>query len=114
MQEDGASHSWQAMLAHFVGDWQLHYDTLQAKQDGMHGFVQAFLCSFYRFASREAVGSPARSEAGTEVSEPVPGSLEEMLAFMEQVLREELQPHGLGTARHRHFRYRSLLRQRPA
>src|SRR5207247_102694 len=49
---DGHSHSWQAMLAHFVHDWQAYYDLRQAGRDGMHGFILAFCSAFYRFAAR--------------------------------------------------------------
>ncbi|MCW3100250.1 MAG: hypothetical protein JWL77_5868 [Chthonomonadaceae bacterium] len=88
LYEDGVGHSWQAMLAYFVYDWQIHYDHLQAKQDGMHGFVQAFLCAFYRFASRAKLWDLRRQRDGVDSREPVPGSLPEMLEFMARVVRE--------------------------
>ncbi|MCW3053740.1 MAG: hypothetical protein JWN14_2910, partial [Chthonomonadales bacterium] len=88
LYEDGAGHSWQAMLAAFVSDWQVHFDHLQAKQDGMHGFVQAFLCAFDRFASRAKLWDLRQQDGEADPQEPVPGSLPEMLEFMTQVVRE--------------------------
>jgi glycosyltransferase involved in cell wall biosynthesis len=86
---DGASHSWQAQLAHFVVDWQQYYERGRADLDGMHGFVLAFMSAFYRFASRAklwdlrrqamgvggwalGVGSEASGPQGQAEGSPVP------------------------------------------
>src|SRR5262249_14099460 len=39
MEKDGESHSWKAMLAHFVKDWQHYYEGGRADLDGTLGFV---------------------------------------------------------------------------
>lgn len=83
----GSSHSWQAQLGHFAHDWQLHYDELAARADGMHGFVQAFLCAFYRFASRAKLWDQRRQRGEVDDGEPVPASVAEMLDFMERVFQ---------------------------
>ena len=99
LYSDGASHSWQAMLAHFVEDWTLHYDRLEAHRDGMHGFIQAFLCSLYRFVTRAKLWDIRRKQGETFLLEPVPASLHEMLAFMAGILH-----NGPGEwTRARHF-----------
>jgi len=84
----GCSDSWQAMLADFTHDWQVHYDELSAHQDGMRGFIFAFLCSFYRFASRAKLWDLRRKQGETTGLEPVPASLREMIEFMAQVTQE--------------------------
>src|SRR5207247_1674964 len=59
---DGASHSWQAQLAHFVADWQQYYERGRGDLDGMHGFILAFMSAFYRFASRAKLWDLRRRE----------------------------------------------------
>lgn len=82
---DGEEHSWQAQLAHFVRDWQVHYDHGRADQDGMHGFVQSFLGAFHGFMTRAKIWDRRRQRGEVSDQEPVPGSLREMLGFMAQV-----------------------------
>src|SRR5207302_1628754 len=101
---DGHIHSWQAMLAHFVVDWQQYYERGRGDLDGMHGFVLAFMSAFYRFASRAKLWDLRRQEGefNTETrrhgegsdggsrgaTEPVPADLREMLEFMARVVQE--------------------------
>jgi glycosyltransferase involved in cell wall biosynthesis len=82
---DGKSHAWQAMLAHFVHDWQQYYERGRADLDGMHGFVLAFMSAFYRFASRAKLWDLRRQRGEWNEQEPVPADLREMLRFMAQV-----------------------------
>ena len=85
----GAGHSWQAALAHFVSDWRTHYEHGRADRDGMHGFVQSFLCAFYRFATQAKLWDRHRERGAFAENEPVPASLREMLQFMAQVASGE-------------------------
>jgi glycosyltransferase involved in cell wall biosynthesis len=85
---DGASHSWQAHLAHFVQDWKLYYEQGRADLDGMHGFQLSFMGAFYRFACRAKLWDLRRQRGEVGDREPVPASLDEMLALMTQVIRE--------------------------
>jgi glycosyltransferase involved in cell wall biosynthesis/tetratricopeptide (TPR) repeat protein len=89
---DGHSHSWQAMLAHFVHDWQAYYDLRRAGRDGMHGFVLAFFSAFYRFASRAKLWDLRRQRGDLLVDEPLPLDLREMLEFMAQVVQQGAEP----------------------
>ena len=85
---DEATHSWQGMLAHFTHDWQTHYDHLQARQDGMQGFVQSFLCALYRFVSRAKLWDLRRQKGEVRADEPVPANLRETLEFMARVTQQ--------------------------
>lgn len=104
---DGKCHAWQAMLAHFVHDWQVYYDRNQASQDGLHGFILSFLSAFYRFASRaklwdqrrlaERAAAPGMAvgldeERLTMAADPVPADLREALEFMARVVQEGAEP----------------------
>ena len=99
---DGQSHSWQAMLAHFVQDWQICYERGRADLDGMHGFVLSFLSAFYRFASRAKLWDLRRQRGEISKTEPVPASIREMLEFMAQASQEGshhwLTPPATGAA----------------
>lgn len=77
--------TWQAMLAHFVHEWRVHYDQLRGRDDGMHGFVQSFLCAFYQFTARAKLWDLRCKRGEIAVDEPVPASLREMLEFMARV-----------------------------
>jgi glycosyltransferase involved in cell wall biosynthesis len=88
---DGAGHSWQAQLAHFVQDWQQYYERGRADRDGMHGFVLAFMSAFYRFAARAKLWD-LRRKGGETSAEPVPRDLREMLEFMARVVQEGAEP----------------------
>lgn len=85
---DGASHSWQAQLAHFVHDWQMSYEDGRGDLDGMHGFVLSFMSAFYRFASRAKLWDLRRKSGELPLLEPVPGSVREMLELMARVSQE--------------------------
>lgn len=89
---DGRNHSWQAQLAHFVHDWQVYYERGHGDQDGMHGFVLAFMSAFYRFASRAKAWDLRRQREELNGPEPVPADLREMLEFMARVAQEGAQP----------------------
>jgi glycosyltransferase involved in cell wall biosynthesis len=89
---DGALHSWQAQLAEFVRDWQLYYEAGRADLDGMHGFVLAFMSGFYQFARRAKLWDLRRQRGELLAPDPVPTSLEEMLAFMSHVARHGAEP----------------------
>jgi glycosyltransferase involved in cell wall biosynthesis len=84
---EGASHSWECQLAHFVRDWQLHYEQGRADLDGMDGFVLAFMSAFYRFAARAKLRDLRRLRGDLPDHERVPGSLREMLEFMAHVVQ---------------------------
>jgi glycosyltransferase involved in cell wall biosynthesis len=90
----GQSHSWQAQLAHFVQEWQVHYEHGQAALDGMHGFVQSFLCAFYQFATRAKIWDRRRRRDELPENEPVPANLREMLQFMAQVAQGDIAPRS--------------------
>jgi glycosyltransferase involved in cell wall biosynthesis/predicted O-methyltransferase YrrM len=85
---DGASHSWQAQMAHFVGDWQAYYDREKGHLDGMHGFVLSFLSGVYRWLARAKLWDLRRRRGELLGPDPVPGSVDEMLDFMGRVARE--------------------------
>ncbi len=85
MMAGGHVSTWQAMLAHFVYEWQVHYDRGKAYEDGMHGFVQSFLCAFYQFVSRAKLWDIRRMAGEIVGDEAVPGTLREMLEFMARV-----------------------------
>jgi glycosyltransferase involved in cell wall biosynthesis len=91
LRQDGQLHTWQAMLAHFTLDWQGYYERGRADQDGMHGFVLAFMSAFYRFASRAKLWDQRRLLGELRGPDPVPADLREMLEFMAQVVQ-----HGPG------------------
>src|SRR5262249_37170831 len=75
-------------------DWVVHYDQGRASIDGMHGFVQAFLCSLYRFFSWAKLWDLRRQRGELIGDDAVPGSLAEMLQFMVRVA-EDVPAHGL-------------------
>ncbi len=89
--EDGASHSWQAMLGSFVRDWVTHYDVLGAREDEMHGFVQSFLCSLYRFVAWAKLWDLRRKAGDAAPDEPLPRSLAEIVHFMRAAARQAAQ-----------------------
>src|SRR5579871_190768 len=91
LKTDGQGHNWQAMLAHFVHDWQIYYEQQRADLDGMHGFVLSFMSAFYRFASRAKLWDLRRKQGELTGQDPVPASLREMLEFMAQVSQEGAQ-----------------------
>ena len=91
LDADGAPHTWQAMLAHFVHDWQVYYERGRGDLDGMHGFVLAFLSGFYRFAARAKLWDRRRQRGETLAMESVPASLREMLEFMARASQEGAQ-----------------------
>jgi glycosyltransferase involved in cell wall biosynthesis len=88
LREDGQAHTWQAALAHLVLDWQQYYDRGRADLDGMHGFVLSFLSGMYRFLARAKLWDIRRAADQASVSETVPASVAEMLAFMEHVAKD--------------------------
>jgi glycosyltransferase involved in cell wall biosynthesis len=83
--KDGASHSWQAMLAHLVHDWQAYYERGRGDLDGMHGFVLALMAGIYRFTSRAKLWDERRKRGDLNGSDPVPADLREVLEFMAHV-----------------------------
>jgi len=91
MWEKGRVPSWQAMLAHFVHDWQVYYDHGRGDLDGMHGFVLAFFSAFYRFSQEAKLWELFQSAVGSRQSAAggaVPRSVREMLEFMARVYQE--------------------------
>jgi glycosyltransferase involved in cell wall biosynthesis len=94
----GVHPSWQAMLGHFVHDWVVHYDQGRASIDGMHGFVQAFLCSLYRFVSHAKLWDLRRQQGERIGQDPVPANVAEMLQFMLRVA-QEVPAQGLAAIR---------------
>ena len=89
---DGKGHTWQAQLAHFVHDWQQYYERGRGDQDGMHGFVLAFMSAFYRFAARAKAWDLRRQQGELSAVESVPAHLREMLEFMAEVAQRGPEP----------------------
>jgi glycosyltransferase involved in cell wall biosynthesis len=89
---DGHSHAWQAMLAHFMHDFQVYYDHARAGEDGLHGFVLSFMSAFYRFASRAKLWDLRRQRGELSGKDPVPADLAEVLEFMAHVARNGPDP----------------------
>jgi RNA polymerase sigma factor (sigma-70 family) len=89
---DGASHSWQAQLAHLVHDWQIYYERGRGDLDGLHGFVLAFMAGIYRFVSRAKLWDLRRQRGELSGPEPVPADLREILEFMARIVQEGAEP----------------------
>jgi glycosyltransferase involved in cell wall biosynthesis len=88
LRADGASHSWEAMVAHFVHDWQVYYERGRGDRDGMHGFVLAFMSASYRFIARAKLWELRRARGELLGPEKGPGSVAELLDFMGRVAAE--------------------------
>src|SRR5262249_11002058 len=86
MDAAGIRPTWQNMLGHFAEDWHIHYDRMQAGQDGMHGFVQSLLCALYRFVACAKVWDLRRKRGELPPDEPLPANVPEMLQFLANVI----------------------------
>jgi glycosyltransferase involved in cell wall biosynthesis len=88
----GASHCWQAQLEQCVRNWQAAYERPGGEREGMPGFVRAFLAGIAAFLSHAKLWELRRRRGEAVCPEPVPASLDEMLAFISQVAPETAAP----------------------
>ncbi|MEP6757144.1 MAG: glycosyltransferase, partial [Chthonomonadales bacterium] len=79
-------HTWDVQLTVFVREWNLHYDTLQAYQDGMHGFVFSFLSAFYRYLTVAKPWDHRRKLGYIDDATNMPTTVLDMVNFMARAI----------------------------
>ena len=87
LEHDDANHGWQAQMAVFAFEWHFHYDVKKAGADGMPGFLLSFFAAFYRTMCFAKLWNRRWQQGETDIHEPVPGSLREILQYLAQVVR---------------------------
>ena len=88
--DDGLAYTWQDLLSRFVSEWQAYYEGRQAQEQGMHGFIQAFLCAITALPPMRKSGTFGSNVAtcGGSASRLVM----EMLEFMLQTANGGVMP----------------------
>ncbi|MEI7742751.1 MAG: glycosyltransferase [Chloroflexota bacterium] len=86
---DGSPFHWRGAVRHMVEDLRSYYDFGGAHRDGVHGFIYTWLSGFYRLLQHAKLYERRyRSGELRPEENEVPESVEQMLEFALQVVRE--------------------------